>query len=99
MAALTKVPVIYKKDYTVLFEVFADKLWIHCKVNKWSKTVKQKLKQDFNLLMSLVNLPVFALHDPEDLKHKKFLNLFGFVYLRDTMGKDNKPKQVFIRSK
>jgi hypothetical protein len=99
VAALTKIPVIYKKDYTVLFEAFADKLWIHCKVNKWSKTVKQSLKQDFNTLMSLVNLPVFALHDPEDLKHKKFLNLFGFVYLKDTLGKDNKPRQIFFRSK
>lgn len=99
MAEHTKVPVLVRPHYKVLFEVFADKLWIHSSFTKWNKTIKQQAQQDFNTLMSLVNLPVLALHDPEDLKHKKFLNLFGFVYLKDTLGKDNKPRQIFIRSK
>jgi len=99
VAVHTKIPVIHKKDYTVLLEAFADRLWIHCKINKWSKTVKQNFKKDLNTLLSLVNLPVFVLHDPEDLKQRKFLNLVSFVYLKDTLGKDNKPRQIFFRSK
>lgn len=76
-----KVPVVNRREYTIKLERSDNKTFIHCDVYvPWSKTVKERLAEDFNTLKSLHRDYIYALHDPDDRKHKKFLSMFGFKY-------------------
>lgn len=94
-----KLPVIQREDYTVYFEPVDYKgryiTFIHCDVhNQWTKSVKESLQTDFNSLIGLRSDPIFCLHDKEDRKHRKFINMFGFKYLYEGEELDN--KQIFV---
>lgn len=91
-----KVPVINREEYTVSLERASGLNFIHCDVHKpWSKTIRFELYEDFRLLLYLVNEPIHALHRPEDKKHEKFLNLFGFTYLCDFIDADGEEFQLY----
>ena len=93
-----KTPVITSEDYIVYLELFSNNLFIHCDCFRWSKKVKTTLTKDFNTFLSVLRQPVLAIHEIEDSKHLKFLNLMGFNYLQDFTGSDNKKRQLFIRN-
>lgn len=78
-----RVPAIeYTGVYTVSLEECLGFTFIHCDVHtKWSPTVKRSLKVDFARLRErLDGTPLYTLSDTRDLKHHKFLGLFGFKY-------------------
>ena len=53
--------------------------FIHCDIHgRWSSKTKRALAADWATLKSLHGGPFYALHDPSDPKHMKFLHLFGF---------------------
>lgn len=79
-----KVPVVKTKDYVISFEEHETQgTFIHCNVYGWSKSVFTALQIDFACLCKLHGGPIHALHDSNDRKHKKFLELFGFVKAED----------------
>ena len=80
---LKKVPVVVRPEYTILYERVPGVTFVHCEVRKgWTKEVKARLKEDWRTLCSLISPePIYALHDPEDLKHEKFLKMFGFEFV------------------
>ena len=93
----SKVPVVNKSDYTILLENLNNEaVFVHCYVYSWSKTVRQNLKKDFNLLLNLQNGPIFAFHDKEDKKHRKFLNIFNFQYVKDIECVDGKQRELYM---
>ena len=92
-----KTPVIRKRDYTVYFELHGEYTFIHCDCHRWSKTVKQNLIKDFDVLCSLHGVAIFALHDVHDSKHLKFLKMHKFEYVTDVMCTDKVVRQVFER--
>lgn len=91
-----KVPVVTRSDYAIQFEHSDDKTFIHCAVfAPWSKSVKEKLMADFETLKSLTSERIYAAHDPLDLKHEKFLRMFGFKPRSIIDGADGKTTIVY----
>jgi hypothetical protein len=64
---------------------------------KWSKTVKNQLKIDFDKLFKFYKKDIYAIHEIGDTKHEKFISIFGFEYLKDFVGLDGKARQMFVR--
>lgn len=92
-----KTPVIQTSEYIIYIEEYKDDWFIHCDVtSKWNKTVKQNLIESFNLLTSQCDKVLYALHTPEDNKHKKFLKMFHFNYLKSIVGSDGKKYDIYI---
>jgi len=51
----------------------------------------------FDDLVSIQHKDFYAIHEIGDKKHEKFLTLFGFEYLEDFVGADNKLRQRYVR--
>jgi len=92
-----RVPVVNRDNYTILLEnVNNEAVFIHCSVYKFNKSVRNQLKKDFEVLMELQNGPVFAFHDKEDAKHKKFLNTYNFKYVKDIECVDGQHRELYM---
>jgi len=97
-----KLPIIERPEYTVFFEPVPYKdhilTFIHCDIrSKWSKSVKERLKRDFEVLTELRESPIFALHTIGDHKHLKFISLFGFKLAYE--GSDLPDNQFYVLEK
>jgi hypothetical protein len=64
---------------------------------KWSKTVKNQLKIDFDKLFKFYKKDIYAIHEVGDTKHEKFVKIFGFEYFKDFVSLDGKSRQMFVR--
>lgn len=83
--------------YSVWYQPYNDALFIHCDVYaKWTKTLKRELQQDFQTLMSLCDQRLYVLAHIEDLKHHKFLMMFGFKNIDTVPFGDNELKYLFM---
>jgi hypothetical protein len=94
----TRVPVIVKPFYTVFLENYRDASIIHCDVYKWTPAIRRSLQEDFGLLVYLKDDPIYAFHEIGDKKHKKFLELFGFVFVERVLGSDLKYRELYVRN-
>jgi hypothetical protein len=92
-----KTPVILSKDYTVYLEYFDTMSFIHCDCLCWNKAVKKALLIDFDKLVQIHRSPIYALHEINDKKHLKFLELFGFVFSNLPIGLDNTVHHLYKR--
>lgn len=92
-----KVPVIQNKQFVLYLEDLDGNLFIHCDIlSKWSKEVKQNLKNWFTRLTKECGKELYALHTPEDKKHEKFLRMFDFSYLYSITGTDGNKYDIYI---
>ena len=89
-----KVPVAVCKDYALFFEIDKGFCFIHCDCIRWTNTVRKQMLSD---LISIQKQDVYAIHEVCDRKHKKFLALFGFKFLKDFVGLDGQRRQLYIR--
>lgn len=94
-----KTPVIVHDDYTVYLEYSFNVTFIHCDCNRWSKTIKKELKADLDKLVEIHRKPIFAIHELNDNKHLKFINMMDFQYHSDFIGDDGQTRQLFVRVK
>ena len=79
-------------------ENFAGMLWFHTDVHKWSSEVKEKYLEDLNLLQYLVDVPLVALVEEDNIKLAKFGKLTGWSII-DKMNLNNgKVGYVYTRS-
>jgi len=93
-----KVPVVNKQDYTMYLENFAGMLWFHTDVHKWSSEVKARYLDDLNLLQYLVDVPLVALVEEDNIKLAKFGKVTGWSII-DKMNLNNgKVGYVYTRS-
>lgn len=93
-----KTPVIVAKEYIVYLEFSFNMTFIHCDCFGWSKEIKQSLTADFEKLLQIHRLPIFAIHEIHDNKHLKFLKIMGFVYYNSFVGADGQERQLFVRN-
>jgi hypothetical protein len=92
-----KIPVITTPEYVLYLEEYQGNMFVHCDLLvKWTKEVKQRLQEAFNILSKEYGKELYALHTPEDKKHKKFLQMFGFVYCASFIGTDGKEYEIYI---
>jgi hypothetical protein len=93
-----KVPVVNKQDYTMYLENFAGMLWFHTDVHKWSSEVKTKYLDDLNLLQYLVDVPLVALVEEDNIKLAKFGKVTGWKVIDQMNLNNGKVGYVYTRS-
>jgi hypothetical protein len=92
-----KIPVVSLPEFVLYLEEDNGFTFIHCDVlTKWSKEIKKKLKEVFKEITASYNQELYALHDPEDRKHKKFLELFDFNYFTSITGTDGNSYEIYV---
>lgn len=95
---MIKVPVVNRQDYTMYLEHFADMLWFHTDIRKWSAEVKSKYLEDLQLLQHLVGMPLVALVEEDNTKLAKFGKVTGWEMF-DSIKLDNgKVGYIYKRS-
>lgn len=79
-----KASVIEKPEYTVYFERFEGRVWMHCDIRKWSHHIKKRLRQDWDYVFRLYGGPMYAINQPHGCKkHQKFMISMGFEFLEE----------------
>ena len=96
-----KFPILIKKDYTVFIEyreiLDKESIFVHCDVYKWTKTIKRNLTKDLYFLFIIQELPIYVVTEPEDIKHRRFIYMMGFVpTLKQVTFLDGSSKELFI---
>lgn len=95
---MVKVPVVNRTDYTMYLENYADMLWFHSDVHKWTPFIKARYLEDLNLLQYLVDVPLVALVEEDNHKLAKFGKVTGWSVI-DKMNLNNgKVGLVYTRS-
>ncbi len=93
-----KVPVVNRPEYTMYLENFAEMLWFHTDVRKWSSKIKTKYLEDLNLLQYLVGFPIVALVQEDDKKLAKFGEVTGWEKMEQMNLNNGKVGYVYARS-
>lgn len=93
-----KVPVVIRVDYTMYLESYADMLWFHTDVRKWSSEVKTRFLEDLNLLQYLVDVPLVALVEEDNKKLAKFGEVTGWKVIDQMNLNNGKVGYVYTRS-
>lgn len=94
-----KTPVVIRDDYIVYLENYQGTSFIHCDCFDWCKTIKINLIKDIDTLINLHGSPIYAFHNIEDYKHRKFLKIMKFNFYSDIYcPTDGKVRQLFVRS-
>lgn len=93
-----KVPVVNRPEYTMYLENFAEMLWFHTDVRKWSSKIKTKYLEDLNLLQYLVGFPIVALVEEDNKKLAKFGEVTGWKKMEQMNLNNGKVGYVYTRS-
>lgn len=93
-----KVPVVNRPEYTMYLENFAEMLWFHTDVRKWSSKIKTKYLEDLNLLQYLVGFPIVALVEEDNKKLAKFGEVTGWEKMEQMNLNNGKVGYVYTRS-
>lgn len=93
-----KVPVIRRPVYTLYLEqATAKHTFIHCDVHgRWTPRIKRDLAADWDTLKQLHGGPLYALHDPQDHKHSKFLTMFGFYWAASFTDRRHRRMEIHV---
>jgi hypothetical protein len=96
-AELGKEVQVKTSDFTLYTEAFRGLTFIHCDVHvPWSLCVKRALGEAFEALRARLQTDLYALHEPLDHKHKKFLSLYGFKP-QAIWPRAEKPYVIYVR--
>jgi hypothetical protein len=79
-------------------ENFAEMLWFHTDIRKWSSKVKTKYLEDLNLLQYLVGFPIVALVEEDNKKLAKFGEVTGWEKMEQINLNNGKVGYVYTRS-
>jgi hypothetical protein len=79
-------------------ENFAEMLWFHTDIRKWSSKVKTKYLEDLNLLQYLVGFPIVALVEEDNTKLAKFGEVTGWEKMEQINLNNGKVGYVYTRS-
>jgi hypothetical protein len=92
-----KVPVVRRPVYTLYLEqATRHHTFIHCDIRtRWTAKIKRDLAADFASLKSLHGGPFYALHDPSDQKHHKFLAMFGFKWAASFTDRRHRRMEIY----
>lgn len=89
---------VNRPEYTMYLENFAEMLWFHTDVRKWSSKIKTKYLEDLNLLQYLVGFPIVALVQEDDKKLAKFGEVTGWEKMEQMNLNNGKVGYVYTRS-
>ena len=78
-------------------EPYADMLWFHTDIHRWTIEVKKQYLKDLETLQSLVALPLAALVEEDNIKLAKFGKSIGWIKINQ-LNVNNKKYDVYTRS-
>ena len=91
-----KVPVCIRKDYIMYFEYFKGGIWFHLDILKWSSATKRAFDKDLTQLLGLLGYPITALIRKDNLKLKRFAELFGWIEQGQIVLKDGSEAYIYV---
>ena len=77
-----------KDNYIIYFEFFNNLMWFHTDVFKWSARVKREYLRDLQIVRSLINIPLLAFIERENVKLNKFARSIGMEQMQEVVSKD-----------
>lgn len=92
------VPVCLRRDYRIRYEHAAGHIFVHVEVGRWTSQVRRAFLRDVSILHELLGQPVYALSDPGDSHHHKFLASCGFHPAGHARTSAGRPNLVFERT-
>ena len=93
-----KVPVVRRRNYTLFLEqATRHHTFIHCDIHgRWTPRIKRDLADDFAAIKALHGGPLYALHEPSDTKHHKFLAMYGFKWAASFSDRRHRRMEIFV---
>lgn len=89
-------------DYLFEFEEYrrptddAQMLIAHIRVFRWSPSVLKQMKQEWELLRSVIRSDIYATPPEDTPLWRKFVETFGFTYFRQVICNDGLPRPLYI---
>jgi hypothetical protein len=77
-----------KDNYIIYFEFFNNLMWFHTDVFKWSARVKREYLRDLQIVRDLINIPLLAFVERENVKLNKFATSIGMEQMQEVVSKD-----------
>ena len=84
-----------KNNYIMYFEFFNNLMWFHTDVFKWSARVKQEFLNDLQIVRSLINIPLLAFIEEENVKLNKFAKSIGMEKMQEVVSKDGAKAYIY----
>jgi hypothetical protein len=78
------VDVVARPDYTIRYEQWAEDIFVHVEVRRWSHKVARAFRQDIDAAHRLLSKPVYALFVPE-AQNAHFMRSHGFIRVGDAI--------------
>ena len=84
-----------KDNYIIYFEFFNNLMWFHTDVFKWSARVKQEFLKDLQIVRGLINIPLLAFVEEENVKLNKFAKSIGMEQMQEVVSKDGALAHIY----
>lgn len=90
-----KTPVVMKDNYIMYFEFFNNLMWFHTDVFKWSARIKREYLRDLQIVRGLINIPLLAFIEEENVKLNKFAKSIGMEQMQEVVSKDGAVAHIY----
>lgn len=90
-----KTPVVMKDNYIIYFEFFNNLMWFHTDVFKWSARIKREYLSDLQIVRGLINIPLLAFVEEENVKLNKFAKSIGMEQMQEVVSKDGAVAHIY----
>lgn len=84
-----------KDNYIIYFEFFNNLMWFHTDVFKWSARVKREYLRDLQIVRGLINIPLLAFVEEENVKLNKFAKSIGMEQMQEVVSKDGAVAHIY----
>jgi len=84
-----------KDNYIMYFEFFNNLMWFHTDVFKWSAKVKREFLKDLQIVRGLINIPLLAFIEEENVKLGRFAKTIGMEKMQEVVSKDGAVAYIY----
>jgi len=84
-----------KDNYIMYFEFFNNLMWFHTDVFKWSARIKREYLRDLQIVRGLINIPLLAFIEEENVKLNKFAKSIGMEQMQEVVSKDGAVAHIY----
>ena len=84
-----------KDNYIMYFEFFNNLMWFHADVFKWSAKVKREFLKDLQVVRGLINIPLLAFVEEENVKLCRFAKTIGMEKMQEVVSKDGAKAYIY----
>lgn len=70
-------------------------MWFHTDVFKWSARIKREYLSDLQIVRGLINIPLLAFVEEENVKLNKFAKSIGMEQMQEVVSKDGAVAHIY----